>query len=145
MFLCSANQVLNEHFVWKKCSLPYLLAGGRSHWGLCVNHPEEMGMHLNIHQHQRLHRQRLSVVATGFLIRTLMRLCVHMSHVHLCLQNFITGSMQPCPTNLVNISLRNKKSQLLTILWTISCAKVSLLFNHQWRQIQESGWRRDRI
>lgn len=92
-------------------------------------------------------KKLLCAVETGFLFFTLkdwypcsglcICVCLCACHMYICVCRFSIQD-QCSPVGIIwLICPSGTKSQLLTILWNIACAKVSLLFNHQWRQIQE--------
>lgn len=113
---CKANSFLT--YLSQKRPFPQLLILARCCWMELASHPHHplrtvcaspsRDRHTFKYTHTTLKNPQTTAVHSGWWI--LLLKTDDTVHAHLLLKNLITGSMQPCPTNLVNMSLRNKKT-----------------------------------
>lgn len=106
----------------QKCPFPQLLILARGCWMELASHPpptpphtlrtvcalSSRDRHTFRYTHTTPKNPQTTAVHSGRWI--LLLKTDDNGHAYLHLKNLITGSMQPCPTNLVNMSLRSKKT-----------------------------------
>lgn len=108
----------------QKCPFPQLLILARGCWMELASHPpphhqhhhplrtvcalSSRDRHTFRYTHTTPKNPQTTAVHSGRWI--LLQKTDDNVHAYLRLKNLITGSMQPCPTNLVNMSLRSKKT-----------------------------------